>query len=1224
MPQPSKSKKLDIQPLDIQPLESGGLDIQPLDIQPVESGPTADDIINYATRPMSPSIAGEPVISDNKSRLRQMWDLAVNPLTDLPSRIGRSLSEDITTPRLPGAVPEWMGNLGITDKSIAQMKGFYGGALEGIGDVISGFTSPLNLATLGAGALETVGARAGLGALARIGNYGVRGLSAPVVAQGAYHIGTAKSPTDVGMGIAEMAGGIAGLKQKLPNIASRTADIPEPTPVNTASSMGRIEPILDESGRVIAPPQADITRPPGPWDANTPASIQPPEILPSMDEVTQAWEKNQITPEHLETLRSEVYHKLTDNELIEVANELNRDALIRKTSGAAITPDRLRNRKLIEMELNTRGLLNKLVPEPFSDPNVRPAPMELNPQEQTYLTQLNTPQVEAGIPQFNRRGVTGETGNLQRIGEDIVNPQTGEIIDLNQPSSISNELVIRDKIHIPDEILPADKNFNFGNLENPLFGNIKQVESTRHVNPQWQADMRANWGNMSQEEINRYIELQSIMNGPLNKITPEMHNEFVTLQEKRPGPKQPDQYLLKLKAEQTRLQNIAAKKALTEGQAPAELPTLYPGVPLSKSSQALDIQPMPETTPTISQSTAKLPRDLAGGKPRYRIGSAEYIPEFESDLDKALWIISQKTPSKRNTDYMKWIMENTGMTERETMEAGIRIRGQIKDIVKGSEPGSVSIPSLFKSQEPTIKSAEVSGTTGELPTDKKTNLEQIVVKPTEFTPKRVKELREQGYEFKGETPDGNTLFEKTSEGTQQPILETEVAAAKPPKPPKQDESLLQKLYDLPRGLMSVDLPFVTSASFRQAAPFVGTKAWFKAWVPAAKAYGSKVVADAQLKAIQERPLFRSTKLKDGTIQPSYAEKVGLRLGDINSPKGRRIDDSLKGELAERIPVYGKHIAGSNRAFSAYLNDLSANVFEMLITDAQKLGKDPLNNLALGQEIAEFVNTALKRGTLGFETPFIAKKNVKGDYSPSNLKIKNQQVKLEKYSRLLANTFFSPRTISSQMRMLNPSTYVFADPFVRKQYLKAMVRNVGVWWTIAGLAKFGGAKVSTDPNSADFGKIRIGDTRIDVPGGLQQWLVLGNRTLPKDLGGGGITSTASEKFNEFGRGYKPETRFSNMLKFGINRLHPAAKTAVDILMATEREPFHVADRTVQLMAPLLTNDLMDVVKENPELSPLIIGASSVGIGTQTYERSEFGKPTFIPSEYDWNIGSRSRR
>ena len=412
-------------------------------------------------------------------------------------------------------------------------------------------------------------------------------------------------------------------------------------------------------------------------------------------------------------------------------------------------------------------------------------------------------------------------------------------------------------------------------------------------------------------------------------------------------------------------------------------------------------------------------------------------------------------------------------------------------------------------------------------------------------------------------------------------------------------SILQKWYDLRRGMMSVDPPFITSAAFRQASSFVGTKRWFKAWGEAVKAYGDKAVADELSNKIMQRRLFRpATDIKTGKLIPSYAERSGLRIGELSKYSAR--DEAIRGQLAEKVPLYGRHVAGSNRAFNAFLNSVSADTFESMINDAAKLGLDPRRNIHVGKEIAGFVNTTLKRGQLGAEF---------GKHS----------LNLERHSKLLSNLLFSPRSVSSEIRMLNPSTYINASPLVRKAYTEALVRRVGTWWTMAGLAQLGGASVSKDPTNPDFGKIRIGDTRIDPPGGLQQYLVLGAK-----LGKGGSTSSTSGQFRPFGKGYKPETRASTIGRFSINRTHPTLKMAIDLLSATERTPFHVTDNILQSAAPMFADDLMEVAKSNPDLAPLILGTalmSGAGMGTQSYTRGEFGKPIYWPEEMDINIGAK---
>lgn len=408
------------------------------------------------------------------------------------------------------------------------------------------------------------------------------------------------------------------------------------------------------------------------------------------------------------------------------------------------------------------------------------------------------------------------------------------------------------------------------------------------------------------------------------------------------------------------------------------------------------------------------------------------------------------------------------------------------------------------------------------------------------------------------------------------------------EPPQDKGSPLQQAYDLSRSLMSVDPPFVTSAAFRQASPLIGTKPWRSAWIKAAKSYGSEATYDAIMNNIKEQPLFKAVG-----GNPSYAEQSGLRLGDLTSYTKR--EEFIKSELAEKIPLYGKAVRASNRAYTAFLNSARADTFSNLIQDLEKQGLNPKTDLALGKEVADYVNTATGTGKLSIGS---------GGY----------ELNLEKNAKLLSNVFFSPRKMASEIQMLNPANYVMGNPYIRKQYLASMVRRVGTWWTMAGLASLGGATVNTHPTNPDFGKIKIGNTRIDPPGGLQQYLVLGAQ-----LAGGGKTSSVSNKFNQFGKGYKPETRGSTMMNFGVNRLHPTAKAAWDIATAHKGNEFHTGDRMIQAVVPMFMDDLMSVAQENPELAPLILGAAGTGMGTQTYDKGSFGKPTYLPQKYDLNFG-----
>lgn len=403
--------------------------------------------------------------------------------------------------------------------------------------------------------------------------------------------------------------------------------------------------------------------------------------------------------------------------------------------------------------------------------------------------------------------------------------------------------------------------------------------------------------------------------------------------------------------------------------------------------------------------------------------------------------------------------------------------------------------------------------------------------------------------------------------------------------PEQKTSMLQKIYDTPRGLMSVDLPFVTSAAFRQASPYVGTRDWFKAFVPAAKAYGSTDAYNAIHDAIESHPDFE------------LSENSGLAQTNLGKYSNR--EEQFRSELAEKIPGYGKVVQASNRAYTSFLNSLRFNRFTSLIDDARKSGLDPDQNPQVAKEIASSINTLTGRGKLSLDA-------------------NGTQANIEKHVGLLSNIFFSPRKIASEIQMLNPSTYMMTNPVARKELVSGLIRRVGTWWAIAGLAKTAGAQVSTDPSNPDFGKIKIGSTRFDPPGGLQQYLVLASQMVE-----GGKTSSNTGKFSEFGKGFKPETIGSDVANFAFNRLHPTARYLADAFSGTQKTPFHMGDRTMQLAAPMFASDIAQAAKDDPSLLQIlgVGGLSGTGAGVQTYSK-KFGDPTFLPEKKDINIGAKN--
>lgn len=394
---------------------------------------------------------------------------------------------------------------------------------------------------------------------------------------------------------------------------------------------------------------------------------------------------------------------------------------------------------------------------------------------------------------------------------------------------------------------------------------------------------------------------------------------------------------------------------------------------------------------------------------------------------------------------------------------------------------------------------------------------------------------------------------------------------------------VKEAYELSRALSPTsDFSF----AFRQGLPLAGTKAWNQAWAPAAKTFGSDKAFDLVMKEIKNKPLFRPVfNPKTAKFERSFAERAGVDLTDLNEALSRR-EEMMQSRLMKKVPW----ISHTNRMYTGFLNSLRANHFENLIKDAEAQGLKPKEDMVLARQIADFVNTATGRAPLRIS--FL------GEAEHS----------LEGAATVLSNTLFAPRLLMSRARMLSPGTYIHAAPFVRKQYLKAMSHTAGAWIGVATLGSLAGADVSLDPTSADFGKVKIGNFRLDPAGGFQQPVVTFMRGIT-----GYYTSSASGRSFELGQGFRAETRGSVTQRFFENKLHPSAKFFWDLGHATGYQPVYIKDRLMQMYIPMIMQDAMELSKEDPALWPMI-APLALGMGAQIYEAGETPN-RFIPKRED---------
>lgn len=460
---------------------------------------------------------------------------------------------------------------------------------------------------------------------------------------------------------------------------------------------------------------------------------------------------------------------------------------------------------------------------------------------------------------------------------------------------------------------------------------------------------------------------------------------------------------------------------------------------------------------------------------------------------------------------------------------------------------------------------------------------KYTISPENMTRKKLTDSIKLGFEYKGLDENGKIIIQKVKESPN----------PKMPEPPKVEHNALMEAANIPRTLLaSMDM----SAPLRQGLGLIHKKAFWTSLGPMLDAFKSESAYQRIQGAITEDPIFQKRVTANGQIKPSFAEEAGLKLTSLNNMMQR--EESMMSSIAEKVPG----VRPSNRAYTVFLNKLRADTFKQMTTDYGVFsGINLRNNVKMAKDIASFVNTASGRGDLG---------------------------SLENSAKALSTVLFSPRLMASRIGMMaqgaravfSPEVYMMSQPSVKREYLKSLFAIAAVGNGFTQLMRLGGGTVETDPASSDFGKAKIGDTRIDPYGGFQQMIVAAQRLMPQldlssmglgEIGGKMKSSTSGREYDLNNPKFGQSDRMDVLMRFMRGKTNPIINFGWGLLAGskemsgkkmdfTTANPFENA--IAQRFLPMLSQDIYDLI--NNETTPTggkIIGgvAASLGMGSQTY-------------------------
>lgn len=292
------------------------------------------------------------------------------------------------------------------------------------------------------------------------------------------------------------------------------------------------------------------------------------------------------------------------------------------------------------------------------------------------------------------------------------------------------------------------------------------------------------------------------------------------------------------------------------------------------------------------------------------------------------------------------------------------------------------------------------------------------------------------------------------------------------------------------------------------------------------------------------------------------------------------EEAFPTELLHRVPGLGRLPKASDAAYTGFLQRSRADIADIYIDAAKKTGTDLARKGEL-KSIGELVNAMTGRG------------------------------KLKSNSRGVNALLFSPKLLKSHLDVLTqPFTGGSgASKFVRIQATKNLIRSMGA--TVALLSTAGAmwpGSVTWDTKNSDFGKIKIGNTRVDITGGRAGLIVAASRlagVIGDYLGGDKGTTTSSttgveRDLNTGGHG--DQTGWDVLLDFTENKLSPLAGALQDILEGKtfEGKAPTPKETALDLITPIIISNAKELA-EDKNSAPLWAGIllEGLGLGTNTY-------------------------
>ena len=427
------------------------------------------------------------------------------------------------------------------------------------------------------------------------------------------------------------------------------------------------------------------------------------------------------------------------------------------------------------------------------------------------------------------------------------------------------------------------------------------------------------------------------------------------------------------------------------------------------------------------------------------------------------------------------------------------------------------------------------------------------------------------------------------------------------------KDILWEIWGIPRILMATgEASFVLIQGLKQtiAHPLYAIKAFKNAW----KTFKSEEKTEEWLRIIKSQDWYPIAKQAKLAITEPNAE-LTAREELYYSGWSNLFWNALGGVILSPIKIANQSkydklrnnwnnsnpLKAVERAAIGYLDMLRILRFLDGMEILEMQGKNIDENTQEYKDVADAINTMTGRASLGFA---------------------------EQIAVPLSRLFFSPRNWASALKTSSPyALYYFAKltPTARKMALADMSKMLGFTTSMVMLAAAylnsdddEETKVEFDPRSTDFMKIKLGNTRVDPWGGMQQQIVFSSRIIAESMSRvfpdgtiEGAYKNAKEQLYPLGVPYKTPNIFELSVRQATNKLNPTASLVYNysvshrnrkgVLVGSYGNEYTISNELSDKFHPIFWGTASELLKDDPTaLDGLLLFYAFFGGGVQQYD------------------------